>query len=73
MLTGTGEWIVGNGRWIVVMVTVVVVGVSYLYARKIEVGDFVPGSSIMWPSHRYNKDALRITYSMPLLNPLYII
>jgi predicted RND superfamily exporter protein len=68
-----GNWIVGKGKWVVVVVTVVVVGVSYVYARRIEVGDFVPGSSILWPDHRYNKDALRITYSMPLLNPIYII
>jgi len=33
----------------------------------------MPGSSILWPWHRYNKDAFRITFSMPLLNPLYII
>jgi len=37
------------------------------------VGDFFPGSSILWPFHRYNKDAFRITFSMPLLNPLYVI
>ena len=33
----------------------------------------MPGSSILWPFHRYNKDAFRITFSIPLLNPLYIM
>ncbi len=33
----------------------------------------MPGSSILWPFHRYNKDAFRITFSMPMLNPLYVI
>jgi hypothetical protein len=33
----------------------------------------MPGSSILWPFHRYNKDAFRITFSMPLLNPMYVI
>ena len=33
----------------------------------------MPGSSILWPFDRYNKDAFRITFSMPLLNPLYVV
>jgi hypothetical protein len=73
LLGRIGKWIVGNGKYVVVALTVFLVSVSYYYARKIEVGDFVPGSSILWPTHRYNKDALRIAYSMPLLNPIYII
>ncbi len=72
-LSRIGSWIVGNGKWVVIVIAVLVVTVSFFFARKIEVGDFIPGSSILWPDHRYNKDALRITYSMPLLNPLYII
>ena len=39
----------------------------------LHVGDFFPGSSILWPWHRYNKDAMRITTNMPLLNPLYVV
>jgi len=72
-LEKTGAWLVRGGKWAVVVVTVVVVGVSYYYAEQIEVGDFIPGSPILWPSHRYNQDALRITYSMPLLNPIYVV
>ena len=73
ILTRMGFWIVRKGKWIVVLLTVVITTVSLYYSLKIEVGDFVPGSSILWPDHRYNKDALRIAYSMPLLNPIYII
>jgi predicted RND superfamily exporter protein len=68
-----GRWIVGRGKWYITVATFVIVAVGLNYARNIEVGDFYPGSSILWPDHRYNKDALRITYSMPLLNPLYVI
>jgi hypothetical protein len=73
MLTRMGFWIVKRGKWVVVVMTVVITAVSLIYSLKIEVGDFVPGSSILWPDHRYNKDALRIAYSMPLLNPIYIM
>jgi predicted RND superfamily exporter protein len=51
----------------------VIVVVGFNYARQIKVGDFFPGSSILWPFHRYNKDAFRITFTNPLLNPLYVI
>ncbi len=68
-----GGWIPRRGKWYVALVTAVVVLVGWNYARQIRVGDFFPGSSILWPFHRYNKDAFRITFSIPLLNPLYVI
>ena len=73
ILAWLGRCIVGRGKWYVVTATVIIVAIGMVYSRNIEVGDFYPGSSILWPDHRYNKDALRITYSMPLLNPLYVI
>ena len=73
ILSRIGFWMVRGGKWVVVVMTIVITAVSLFYSLKIEVGDFEPGSSILWPNHRYNKDALRIAYSMPLLNPIYII
>ena len=68
-----GSWIPRRGKWYVAVFTFIIVLVGWNYATKISVGDFFPGSSILWPFHRYNKDAFRITFSMPLLNPLYVI
>ncbi|MCX8044123.1 MAG: MMPL family transporter [Desulfobacterota bacterium] len=68
-----GRWIPQRGKWYVLCLTIVVVAIGWIYAQRIQVGDFMPGSSILWPFHRYNKDAFRITFSMPLLNPLYVI
>jgi predicted RND superfamily exporter protein len=68
-----GKWIPQQGRWYVAVITVIIVTVGFNYARHIKVGDFFPGSSILWPFHRYNKDAFRITFTNPLLNPLYVI
>jgi hypothetical protein len=73
ILSKIGFWMVRGGKWTVIVITVTITAVSLYYSLQIEVGDFVPGSSILWPNHRYNKDALRIAYSMPLLNPIYII
>ena len=66
-------WIVGRGKWVVVTATAIIVVISFIYANNIIVGDFYPGSSILWPWHRYNKDAMRIITNMPLLNPLYVV
>jgi hypothetical protein len=68
-----GSWIPRRGKWYVVIITLIIAIVGWNYAARITVGDFFPGSSILWPFHRYNKDAFRITFSMPLLNPLYVI
>jgi predicted RND superfamily exporter protein len=73
ILTGLGRWIPQRGKWYVAAITVIIVTVGFNYAKQIKVGDFMPGSSILWPFHRYNKDAFRITFSMPLLNPMYVI
>jgi predicted RND superfamily exporter protein len=73
LLSWLGIWITGNGKWAVVTANVILIAVGIQYASSLHVGDFFPGSSILWPWHRYNKDAMRITTSMPLLNPLYVV
>jgi len=73
VLTKLGNGIVGRGRWYVSAFSLALILVSIGYARNIQVGDFFPGSSILWPWHRYNKDAMRITTNMPYLNPLYVV
>jgi predicted RND superfamily exporter protein len=73
MLARLGNWMVGRGKWYIIAANVVLIVVGIGYARNIHVGDFFPGSSILWPWHRYNRDALRITTNMPLLNPLYVV
>ncbi len=65
--------VTGKGKWIIVAANVILVVVGFQYARNLHVGDFFPGSSILWPWHRYNKDAMRIMTNMPLLNPLYVV
>ena len=67
-----GRWIPQRGKWYILGGAAILSVVSYYYASSIIVGDFMPGSSILWPWHRYNKDAFRITFSMPLVkSPVY--
>jgi len=73
LLVWLGSCIVGKGKWVVVVANIIVIVVGLEYASRLHVGDFFPGSSILWPWHRYNKDAMRITTNMPLLNPLYVV
>ncbi|MEE8380873.1 MAG: MMPL family transporter, partial [Thermodesulfobacteriota bacterium] len=49
------------------------IALGYWGAKDIQVGDAVPGSSLFWPWHRYNRDGFRIAFSMPVLSPLYIL
>jgi predicted RND superfamily exporter protein len=73
ILAWLGVMVTGKGKWIVVAANVILVVVGFQYASTLHVGDFFPGSSILWPWHRYNKDAMRIMTNMPLLNPLYVV
>jgi len=72
-LTACGDWIPKGGCWVILLIfAVLLTGGSYL-ARNIQVGDAIPGSSLLWPWHRYNRDAFRIAFSMPVLSPLYVV
>jgi hypothetical protein len=73
ILVSLGVMIAGKGKWVVVAANVILVVVGFQYARTLQVGDFIPGSSILWPWHRYNKDAMRITTNFGFLNPIYIV
>ncbi|KPJ55578.1 MAG: hypothetical protein AMJ42_06610 [Deltaproteobacteria bacterium DG_8] len=72
-LIAFGAWIPRGGCWVILLIFVVLlVGGTYL-ARNIQVGDAVPGSSLLWPFHRFNRDGFRIAFSMPILSPLYVV
>jgi hypothetical protein len=72
-LSMLGTWIPKRGKWYILVCCTIMSVTGWFYANQIMIGDFMPGSSILWPFDRYNKDAFRITFSMPLLNPLYVV
>jgi hypothetical protein len=68
-----GPFVVGKGRYAIIVVTLLITGVSYYWAEKLIVGDAQVGSNLLYPSSRYNQDSVRINMNFPLINPLYII
>ena len=68
-----GGWLNRSGKYAVTASAVVLTIWGGTYVDKITIGNAVPGSEVLWPFHRYNVDSFRITFSMPLLNPLYIV
>ncbi|MCX5900369.1 MAG: MMPL family transporter [Proteobacteria bacterium] len=73
VLRRTGYWICGWGKYLVLAVALVVTVWGTTYINKITIGNAVPGSEVLWPWHRFNVDSFRITFAMPLLNPLFIV
>jgi predicted RND superfamily exporter protein len=73
ILVKVGSLIGGRGSLVVFAMVPLLIILGYLGARTIQVGDAVPGSSLFWPWHRYNRDGFRIAFSMPILSPLYIV
>jgi predicted RND superfamily exporter protein len=73
LLQGTGRWIVSWGKYPVLAIALFLLVWGSTHVNDITIGNAVPGSEILWPWHRYNVDAFRITFAMPMLNPLYIV
>jgi hypothetical protein len=73
ILAKVGSLIGGKGSLVVFAMVPILLGLGYMGAKNIQVGDAVPGSSLFWPWHRLNRDGFRIAFSMPILSPLYIV
>jgi len=73
MLHGIGHFICRGGKIPILVVVLIVTIWGYFQQQKLPVGNVVPGSEILWPFHRYNVDAFRLIFNMPLLNPMYIV
>ena len=73
VLGKVGSLIGGKGSLMVFALVPLLIILGYFGARNIQVGDAIPGSSLFWPRHRYNRDGIRIAFSMPILSPLYVI
>jgi len=72
VLAWVGAGMGGKGSVVVFTMVPILIVLGYLGARNLQVGDATPGSSLLWPWHRYNRDGFRISFSMPVLSPLYI-
>ncbi len=73
LLKGVGVWLTGWGKYTVLVVSILLLIWSMPYINRVTIGNAVPGSEVLWPWHRYNVDSFRITFAMPMLNPLYVI
>ena len=73
ILVKVGSLIGGRGSLVVFATVPLLIILGYLGASNIQVGEAVPGSSLFWPGHRYNRDGFSIAFSMPILSPLYVV
>jgi hypothetical protein len=73
MLHGIGYFICRKAKIPILAITLIVTVWGFFQQFKLPVGNVVPGSEILWPFHRYNVDAFRIIFNMPLLNPMYVV
>ncbi len=59
-LIAVGGWAFGWQRWVVLATTVVLLGVSFFFAKNLVIGDVHPGTPMLWPDSKYNQDTDRI-------------
>ena len=60
MLARAAGWTLGRQRWWILGVTVVVFVIGFLFARTLVVGDVHPGTPMLWPDSKYNRDTERM-------------
>jgi len=72
-LRGTGSWVVSWGKYPVLIISFILLIWGSFNLNDLTIGNAVPGSEVFWPWHRYNVDSFRITFAIPMLNPLYVV
>ena len=60
MLAGIAGWCLGPKRVVIIGVTLLLFAVGFLFARNLVVGDVHPGTPMLWPDSKYNRDTDRI-------------
>jgi len=60
MLAAVGRWCMGPNRWTVIGLTVVLLAIGGWYASQLVVGDIHPGTPMLWPDSKYNRDTEKI-------------
>jgi hypothetical protein len=68
-----GPWLIGRGRYYVVIIILFVLVFSWYWSEKLIIGDAQVGSNLLWPNSRYNIDSERINRNQPLINPMSIV
>lgn len=68
-----GPWLIGRGRYYVIIIIVFILAFSWYWSEKLIVGDAQVGSNLLWPNSRYNIDSVRINRNQPLINPMSIV
>lgn len=65
----------GRGHWLVVGVTLgLIVILGLVTSKRLVVGDLYPGSALLWPDSRFNRDSAKINSDFPgLANPLLVV
>ncbi|MDX9787885.1 MAG: MMPL family transporter [Desulfobacterales bacterium] len=60
LLAKLGVYATGRGRWGIVIVTIIIVGVSAILAKDVTIGESKPGSPLLWSDHEYNTNAIKM-------------
>jgi len=60
LLARVAGWCLGKQRRVILAVTLMVLVAGFLFARTLVVGDVNPGTPMLWPSSKYNRDTDRI-------------
>ncbi|RLB59808.1 MAG: RND transporter [Deltaproteobacteria bacterium] len=60
LLGVVSTWCLGRRRWVVLGLAGILFAVGFVFASRLVIGDVHPGTPMLWPDSRYNRDTQRI-------------
>ncbi|OPY75795.1 MAG: bifunctional preprotein translocase subunit SecD/SecF [Syntrophorhabdus sp. PtaU1.Bin058] len=60
IIVGVARWCIGSGKTIAVAVLIILIGLAAWQSSGLKIGDPTPGTSLLWPSHVFNRDTAAI-------------
>ncbi|WP_448510749.1 efflux RND transporter permease subunit [Immundisolibacter sp.] len=68
-----GTLVLGRRSMVVVLIGLAVLLASGFYATRVTVGDALPGTPLLWPSHPYNVDAKAINDTFQGSDQMFVV
>ena len=72
LLLKTVKWDLGWGRWVILSISLVLLIIGFFCVDRVQVGDYHPGSPLLWPDSVYNHSVSQINKKFAGVDNYYV-
>lgn len=73
LMQNTGQFILGRGKWAIILTALIITTLAYIEGRGVKVGDLEEGSPNLWAWSRYNQDLGVLNKKFPGTEAYYLL